>query len=133
MIEVALRRVLSHSFPRYLIIGGLSFAVDFGALYVAHGLLHIWLPVATTLAFLLAFVVNFGLNRVWAFESEGHVGRQLVLYLLLVALNTVLTVVVVSGLAALGVQYLIAKTVATAALTVLNYLAYRKWVFVGAR
>jgi putative flippase GtrA len=124
-----LRGLLAHSATRYLIIGGLSFAVDVGVLFVAHGMLDVLLPVATTAAFLTSFAVNFGLNRVWSFGSRSPVGRQLVRYVTLVAVNTMLTVLLVSGLAAIGVQYLVAKTVATAGLIVLNYAAYRMWVF----
>lgn len=129
MTAALARAGLSHSLPRYLLIGGLSFAVDFGVLFVAHGLLSIWLPLATVVAYLVAFAVNFGLNRIWAFGSDAPVGRQLARYITLVAVNTVPTVGLVTGLAALGLQYLAAKVIATAVLTVLNYLAYRHWVF----
>ncbi|URN06434.1 GtrA family protein [Actinomadura madurae] len=121
--------LLTHSAIRYLIIGGLSFAVDFGVLFVAHGMLDVRLPVATTAAFLTSFAVNFGLNRVWSFGSRSPVGRQLVRYVSLVVVNTVVTVLLVSGLAAVGVQYLVAKTIVTAGLVALNYVAYRVWVF----
>ncbi|WP_075020896.1 GtrA family protein [Actinomadura madurae] len=121
--------LLTHSAIRYLIIGGLSFAVDFGVLFVAHGMLDVRLPVATTAAFLTSFAVNFGLNRVWSFGSRAPVGRQLVRYVGLVVVNTVVTVLLVSGLAAVGVQYLVAKTIVTGGLVALNYVAYRVWVF----
>jgi putative flippase GtrA len=123
------RALLAHSATRYLIIGGLSFAVDFGVLFVAHGMLGVALPVAAAAAFLTSFAVNFGLNRVWSFGSRAPVGRQLARYVTLVAVNTVLTVLLVSGLAAVGVQYLVAKAIVTACLVVLNYVAYRVWVF----
>ncbi|URM95737.1 GtrA family protein [Actinomadura madurae] len=98
-------------------------------LFVAHGMLDVRLPVATTAAFLTSFAVNFGLNRVWSFGSRSPVGRQLVRYVSLVVVNTVVTVLLVSGLAAVGVQYLVAKTIVTAGLVALNYVAYRVWVF----
>ena len=129
LVQARTKGVLAHSATRYLVIGGLSFAVDFGVLFAAHGVLGVRLPVATVLAFLVAFTVNFGLNRLWSFGSRSPVGRQLVRYVSLVAVNTVLTALVVSGLAALGVQYLVAKAIVTAGLVVLNYAAYRAWVF----
>jgi putative flippase GtrA len=114
---------------RFLITGVLSFIADAGLLFVFHGLLHIWLPVATALAFAGAFVVNFGLNRIWAFQADGPVGRQLFRYLLLVVANLFATVALVSGLAGLGLPYLVAKAGATGVLAVVNYLVSRKWIF----
>jgi putative flippase GtrA len=119
----------SRSLPRFLIIGVLSFVVDAGTLFVAHGLLKVWLPLATTLAYGLAFVVNFGLNRRWAFASTGALTGQAARYLALVGVNFVITLVMVNGIAALGVSYLIAKVLATAVIAGVNYLAYRNWIF----
>ena len=65
----------ARSLPRFLIIGVLSFVVDAGTLFITHGLLKMWLPLATTLAYGLSFVVNFGLNRRWAFGSTGATRR----------------------------------------------------------
>ena len=88
----------NHSAVRFLVVGGLSLVVDTGSLIVFHGWLGIWLPLATTMAFGVAFVVNFGLNRLWAFGSGGHMGRQLTRYGYLVIANLCLTVVLVQGL-----------------------------------
>ena len=119
----------SRSLPRYLIIGVFSFAVDAGLLYVAHGLLGIWLPVATAFAYAAAFGVNFSLNRFWAFGSAAPVGRQLIRYIVLAGLNTVATILIVTGLAAAGLNYLLAKVVAASLIAAINYVAYRVWVF----
>jgi putative flippase GtrA len=114
---------------RFLVVGGLSFVTDAGALYLLHGVLRVWLPAATALAFGCAFVVNFGLNRIWAFRAGGAVARQLRRYLALVLANLLLTVALVPGLAWLGLPYLVAKVCTTAMLTVVNYAVSRRWVF----
>lgn len=124
-----LRSLSRHSAVRFLAVGGLSVVVDAGLLVLLHGVLAIWLPVAAALAFAGAFVVNFGLNRAWVFGSAGAVHRQLVRYLTLVAVNLVLTVILVPALTWLGLPYLVAKLVTTGALAVLNYLASRTWIF----
>ncbi len=123
------RRPVSASLPRFLVIGALSFAVDLGTLFVAHGVLRIWLPLATTLAYAVAFTINFSLNRFWAFGSTAAVGHQVARYLLLTGVNYVVTVAVVTGLAAAGLQYLVAKVIAATVIAAGNYLAYRLWVF----
>ncbi len=119
----------SRSLPRFLIIGALSFTIDVGTLFVAHGVLRIWLPLATTLAYAIAFTVNFSLNRFWAFQSTAAVGHQAARYLLLTGANYVVTVVAVTGLAAAGLHYLVAKVLTAAVIAVVNYVVYRTWVF----
>src|SRR6185369_5587189 len=65
----SLTRLSQHSAVRFLIVGGLTFTVDETALFVLHGVIGLWLGLATVLAFAFAFGVNFGLNRVWVFAS----------------------------------------------------------------
>lgn len=129
--RTGLRRLLAHSAPRFAVIGVLSLGVDVGGLYVFHGLLGVWLPLATALSFGLSFVVNFGLNRVWAFGSTSAVGGELGRYVLLLTANLGLNVVSVTGLVALGVPYLLAKLVTTGGLSAANYVASAIWVFRG--
>jgi putative flippase GtrA len=128
-VTATLSRVARSSGLRYIVVGVLSFVTDAGALFVLHGLLHVWLPLATGLAFASAFVVNFGLNRVWAFRASGAVGRQLRRYLSLVAANLVATVVLVPALTSLGLPYLVAKACTTVLLAIVNYFVSRKWIF----
>ena len=121
---------MNHSAVRFLIVGGLSLAVDTGSLVLFHGWLGIWLPLATTMAFAVAFVVNFGLNRFWAFEAGGAVGRQLTRYLALVLVNLALTVALVQALTWAGLPYVVAKLLTSVVLAVCNYFVSRKWIFI---
>ncbi|MFJ8580462.1 GtrA family protein [Micromonospora sp. NPDC093277] len=124
-----MRDLLSHSASRFLLVGGLSYLFDLGLLVVLHGFVGISLPVATTLAFGVTLLLNFGLNRAFAFRSTSLAGPAFLRYLLLVGFNYLLTLLMVTGLAGLGVSYVVAKTGATAVISVLNYVAYRWWVF----
>ena len=116
-------------FLRFLVVGGLSLAADAGSLFVLHGVLRIWLPLATALAYGIAFFVNFGLNRAWVFQAEGSAGRHLQRYLALVVVNLAITVVTVPALTALGMQYLYAKLATAVVLACANYVASQRWVF----
>ncbi len=123
------RRAARHSAVRYLIIGGLCAGADFALLFLLHSLLRVWLPLATLIAVVTAFFLNFALNRVWSFGSEAPIIRQFSRYFLLGCGNWTFTVLGVAGLSWLGVNYLIAKTITLALATTANYLAYRLWVF----
>jgi putative flippase GtrA len=134
VVSARLNRITQHSAFRYLVAGGLSFSIDEFCLFVLHGLFHVWLPAATVLAFVLAFGVNFQLNRSWAFAAGGGgaVGRQAGRYGLLVAANLATTTFGVPGLTAAGVYYLISKAVVSGVLVVINYVVSRRWIFVPA-
>jgi putative flippase GtrA len=119
----------ARSLPRFLIIGVLSFIVDAGTLFLTHGVLHMWLPLATTLAYAVAFTVNFTLNRLWTFGSTAALTGQAARYIALTGLNYLITLLIVNGLAATGISYLLAKVVSTAIIAGINYFAYRHWVF----
>jgi putative flippase GtrA len=119
----------SRSLPRYLVVGVLSVAIDAGTLAVLHGVLRVWLPLATTLGYALAFAVNFGLNRSWAFGSTAAVGGQATRFLALSAANYLITLAIVTGLAAAGVYYLVAKVISVTVIAAVNYVTYRMWIF----
>ena len=118
------------SFVRFFVVGILSLIADAGSLYVLHGVLHIWLPVATATAYGIAFVVNFGLNKIWVFRAPGAMGRQLQRYVGLVVVNLVVTVCAVQALTWLGMQYLAAKLFVAVILAVVNFFVSRRWIFV---
>jgi len=128
-VAEVLARTSRHSGFRYVVVGAASVAVDAGTLYLLHGRAGLWLPVATALAFVAAFGVNFGLNRAWSFDGVRPLGRQLSRYFALVALNLPATVLAVQALTWLGLPYLVAKLVTAAVLAVVNYLVSRRWVF----
>jgi putative flippase GtrA len=124
-----IRALARHSAVRFLVVGGLSVLVDTTSLFVFHGVLGIWLPIATVLAFAVAFVVNFGLNRAWAFGSAGGMGPQIGRYLLLVLVNLAVTVVLVSALTWGGLPYLVAKVLVAICLALVNYVVSKRWIF----
>lgn len=124
-----LKRLLSHSGVRYLIAGGLSFLVDFGLLALLHNVLlwPVWL--ASGVSFLLSFAFTYTIQRVFSFGSRAPHGRAVLRYTLLVAFNTLATILIVSLVNASVVGWAGGKVVATVVTTVWNYFAYRYWVF----
>ncbi len=124
-----IRKVFNHSGFRYLLVGGSSFILDFGVLYVLHEIAEIRLWISTGIAFLCSFFYNFTLQKVFAFSSQAHTPRSLVKYILLVGFNTVATIGIVAVLY-VYIGWIAAKIVSTVMTTVWNYLAYRHIIFV---
>jgi putative flippase GtrA len=114
----------------YLGTGVASFGVDVGGLFLLHSVLGVALVIAAPTAFLASFAVNFTLNQRYTFQANRDAYRgQLVRFTILVVFNTAMTTLIVTGLAALGLHYLVAKTISVAVLFVFNYFVLRHWVF----
>ena len=124
-----IRKVFNHSGFRYLLVGGSSFVLDFGVLYVLHEIAEIRLWISTGIAFLCSFFYNFTLQKMFAFSSQAHTPRSLVKYVLLVGFNTIATIGIVAVLY-VYIGWIAAKIVSTVMTTVWNYLAYRHIIFV---
>lgn len=123
-----LSRIVAPTFLGFCLINGLTFGVDLGLLTIFHGLLGwpVWL--AITLAYGCAFALSFVLNRTFNFHSHAAVGKQLVLYIVAIAVNYAAFLLGVgAGLTALGLEYHLARLLAGACEGVFMY-AVMRWV-----
>lgn len=118
---------------RFLVVGGVSAALDLGLLIGLHEVAGLSVALATTIAFWTALLVNFGLNRAWSFgAAAGGVlaaGTPFARYLVLVGINYVATLVIVTGGVQLGAPYPLAKVAAIGLGAIWTYVAYDRWVF----
>jgi putative flippase GtrA len=129
-LPLGLNSVVAPTFLGFVILNGFTFAVDLVLLTVLHGGLRIALPVAVTVAYACAFTLSYFLNRILNFRSHGAVGPQFAVYVLVVVVNYLAFIIgVSSGLAALGVEYHVARIVAGACEAVYMYSAMRWVVF----
>lgn len=123
-----LKRIVAPSFVGYLIINGFTFGVDLTMLTLMHGLCP--LPVAVTLAYLVAFGLGFLLNRRLNFRSQAPIGRQAGRYAVVTAVNYVVFILGAgAGLTAIGVEYHIARVLAGLGEAGYMYSAMRRLVF----
>ncbi|WP_174567744.1 GtrA family protein [Nocardia altamirensis] len=128
-----LSRLVPPTFLGFALINSFTFGVDLLLLTMFHGLfgLPVWLSV--TIAYVCAFGLSFVLNRTFNFHSHAPVGKQAVIYAVVVAINYVAFILGVgSGLAALGLQYHVSRLLAGACEAVYMYSAMRWVVFRGA-
>lgn len=124
-----LAKFFGHSAVRYLIVGGLSFAVDFGLLVLLHEVFHWEVGIASATAFLSSLVFNFLVQRKFSFESTHRTHVSMIRYGILVVANTLATVLIVQLLTPTVLGYMGGKVISTAAMTVWNFFLYQHWVF----
>lgn len=124
------KTLYNHSFVRYIVIGGTTFAIDFFLLVLLHGVLNVNLFVATTIAYWTSIAFNFLANRYWTFgATETHIMKHLSAYMILLGANYLFTVAFVTGMTHLGMHYTIAKVLAVGIQISWTYVAYKKIIF----
>lgn len=126
---------LAHRFGRYAVAGVAATATDFAVLwalvYVAGMQRYPLYLYAATAAFLVATVVNYSINRRWAFADRGVPGRAAFIKFFAVAVtgiafNNLILALLVQGS---GWPILLAKVAATVVTTVTNFTANNLWSF----
>ncbi|GDY28956.1 GtrA family protein [Gandjariella thermophila] len=128
-LPARVRRWLPRELVGFAILGGFTFLIDLALLASLRAWTRLPLPVAVSLSYVAAFGLNFVLNRTVNFRSHAPVGRQALRYALVVGGDYGLTVGVTTGLAALGLDFRLARVLAAASVAVFTYSASRWWVF----
>jgi putative flippase GtrA len=129
-LPFGLDNLVAPTFLGFALINGLTFSVDLLLLTLLRSGLHASLPVAFTLSYLTAFGLSFALNRSLNFRSHAPVGRQLVVYLVAIGVNYLAFIAgVANGLAAVGLEYHVARILAALCEGVYMYGVLRWVVF----
>ncbi|SES31658.1 GtrA family protein [Actinokineospora terrae] len=129
-LPFGLSRVVPPSLLGFAVINGFTFCVDMGLLTVMRSGLGWPLPVSITIGYVIAFGLSFVLNRAFNFRSHADVGPQVGRYVVVVTVNYLAWILGVgSGLAALGVDYHLARLAAGACEAVYMYVCMRWVVF----
>jgi putative flippase GtrA len=133
-LPFGLAGVVAPSLLGFALINGITFALDLGLLTGFRSGLDWPLPVAITLAYLLAFGLSFLLNRTFNFGSHAPMGPQAAIYLAAIAVNYLAFILGVGdGLARLGLEYHLARITAGLCEAVFMYSVMRWVVFRDTR
>jgi putative flippase GtrA len=132
-LPFGLSSIVAPTFLGFCLINSFTFGVDLALLYTLHDVLHLPVPVAVSVAYACAFALSYVLNRIFNFQSHAPVGPQVAVYVVVVVINYLAFILgLVTLLAALGVDYRIARLIAGACEAVYMYSALRWVVFRGS-
>jgi putative flippase GtrA len=122
-------RLARHPLVKYLVVGGLSFVVDAGLLWLCTSALGwpVWL--GASVGFWAGVLVNFSLNRLVMNRDKSKLLTQTSRYGVLLLVNYLATLGVLHLRTSWGVPIVVAKTAVVTASTCWNYVLYRLWVF----
>ncbi|GAB2809175.1 GtrA family protein [Lentzea nigeriaca] len=129
-LPFGLAEVVAPSFLGFALINGFTFAVDLLLLTAFRSGLGLPVPLAFTVAYVLAFGLSFVLNRALNFRSHAPVGPQAGLYAVAIVINYLAFILGLgSALTAIGVQYLVSRVVAGACEAAFMYSVMRWIIF----
>jgi putative flippase GtrA len=121
-----------HRVLKYLISGSIATAVDLGLLYVLTDWLGVWYLASAVIAFLIAFVVSFTLQKFWTFDDDRtHVlVQQAGLYFAIVCgnlcINTVGMFLLVQKF---HIWYLLSEVIMLGLIACMSFFLYQRFVF----
>lgn len=120
-----------HSLIRYLAVGGSTFILDFGILFLLHGVWDLNLGASASVAYWVSISYNFILNRYWTFDAheKESLKRHITGYMMLLVANYLFTVTFVS-IVGEHINYMIAKALAVAIQMIWTYYVYKRYIFV---
>lgn len=122
--------LVAPTFFGFVVINGFTFGADLLLLWALHSGLRLPVPVAVTVAYACALAVSYLGNRTLNFASHEPVGPQFAVYVAVVAVNYLAFILgLSSALAAVGVDFRLARILAGCCEAVYMYCAMRWLVF----
>jgi putative flippase GtrA len=126
---VPMRNQLSNSrLARYFLVGCFAVTVQFTIMIVGIEVFAIRKPIATTVGFLIAVIVNYGLQRQITFESDAPHIQAASSFIAAASVLAVINVVIFSILIGY-INYIIAQVFTSLVVFLLNYEFNRRFTF----
>lgn len=117
---------------RYIIVGGLSFIVDYGLLYAFTEYVGLYYLISATISFIAGLVTNYCISTHWIFRKPklSNKAVEFVVYGLIgcvgLLLNNILMYVFTD---AMQLHYMLSKLIAAALVLVWNFVGRKVILF----
>lgn len=121
-----------HKISRYLFSGATAFGVNFLFLYTFTEWIGFYYLVSVVMAFLVAVVVSFILQKFWTFQNNSKAGlrRQAMVYITVATINTVInTLLVYLFVEYVNLHYLIAQFFSSGLIALESFFIYQFFIF----
>lgn len=115
-------------FTKYIIIGGISALCEL-CLFTIFEVVGIGIFISNISSVIIATIINYLLNKFWAFKSQKGSIKSLVLYISLFIFNITFSSQFIIFLSNTGVKSIIAKFISMILITCWNFILYKKIIF----
>jgi putative flippase GtrA len=117
-------------FIKYVITGLASLAAEISLIYFFTEIVKLWYIYSNSLALLVAFIINFYLNRFWAFHSQQSFVKQFISSGILFALNLVVENVLMYSFTDIAhLYYLFSKALTTGMSALWDFFLYKYIIY----
>jgi putative flippase GtrA len=116
---------------RYLFVGGTTFIIDFGILFLLHDTLGTTITFATSAGYWISIIYNFLINRHWTFDASerANLKRHISTYMILLVANYFFAVIFIAIMSNF-IYFLVAKALAVIIQMTWTYYLYKNIIFV---
>ena len=120
---------------KYLFIGFTAFFVDYCLFIFLNELTHLPIFYSNMIALLTGFLISFFGNRILVFGSDKTsrmkhgIYKQIFFYIVLLAINTVLSYLIIKSLQSINIDAAIGKIISMVFIVAWNYILYKKIIF----
>jgi putative flippase GtrA len=127
------KKYLDKKLVRYILVGGISYAIELAILFFLLQTLGLHRTLATGMSFWFSILTSFFLQKVLVFADKDKdfkkLSRQGSLFFSLVMFNYIFTLLMVSAIDDKYIFY--SRTLALAIVTIWNFFIYKRLVFGG--
>lgn len=116
-------------FIKYLLVGGSTAIFELVLYTLLRKVVCLELSLSNVIAVIIATILNFIINRGWAFKTASNLPRSVMLYLILFFLNTLFSTNAIIFMVNLGLVDIIAKFITMCMITMWNFVFYRNIIF----
>lgn len=115
---------------RFGLVGFITAVVHYGLLYLLVEYAGLQATLSSSLGFLVAVAVNYGMHYSWTFAAPVPHGRAVTRYIVMIALGFLINGGVMQvGVEMLEMNYLLVQLAAFACVITWNFLVSSLWVF----
>lgn len=115
-------------FSKYIIIGGTSAICEL-MLFTIFQIIGMSIFISNISSVIISTIINYLLNKFWAFKSQTRSIKSLVLYIGLFIFNITFSSQFIVILSNVGVKSIVAKFISMILITCWNFILYKKVVF----
>jgi putative flippase GtrA len=130
LLQELLSKQITGQFIKYVITGLVSFTTEISLVYLFTEVVKLWYIYSNSMALLAVFIINFSLNRFWAFRSRQPFVKQLIMSGTLFFLNLVAgNAIMYFFTETIRLYYLFSKVIATGMAVTWNFLLYKYYIY----
>lgn len=117
---------------KFLASGLTVLLFNLAVLFFLTDIFHIWYLLSSIIAYSLAVILNFFLQKFWVFENGGNkmAGSQFIVYVFVAVSNSAVNAIFLYLLVEYaGIHYIFSQAAITLLLAVINYFISRNFIF----